>query len=310
MQEVMSTQGLTVTVPPSIPTLEEFVSLLKTRNLQRQERFFASFSYFSGEVDDLTLLCYSASLPGKNINNRTIRINGLDERRASTADYTGNSITLSFLVDPQFSPRNYFEKWMKACVGEVTTGREVGFYSDYAKEIKLYALMPAGIPGEKLLNLSPTIADRVDFGNQLTSNQGLGAAINKLFAKGSQKVDSAFARAKAGTIGRLDIASNPIYEAFRQIEDITYTIELKECWPTRLNSINMNYENSGVTRMDVEFTFKYWVSSVDVAPEDLADKANNKMNEFLNGFKKKIPGGSLDTFGVNLKNKITNVFNR
>jgi len=58
------------------------------------------------------LLCHQASLPGKNIGTRQLRINGLSRTFAQTADYMGDSITLEFLIDTDFTPRIIMERWM------------------------------------------------------------------------------------------------------------------------------------------------------------------------------------------------------
>ena len=168
---------------PSVPTLEQFITLVKTKGLARQERFFVQIS----DLDrDLTLLCDEATLPGKNIAVRTLRINGMDEYRASTVDYGGNSITLSFIIDTEWTARQAMEEWMITCVSSRMEGNEVGFYSDYVKSIGLYALVPAGIPGEALLNLSPTSSD---FGikaaaSGIIKNSGLGTVGNIVKSKG------------------------------------------------------------------------------------------------------------------------------
>ena len=153
-----------VTAPPDVPTLEQFISFVKTSGLARQERFFVQFyglGLGQNAERDLSLLCHEASLPGKNIAVRTLRINGIDEYRASTVDY-GGSITLSFIIDTSWIARKAMENWMSVCVDDKrfgTIGHQVGFYRDYVKNIELHALVPAGIPGEALLNFSPTSSD-------------------------------------------------------------------------------------------------------------------------------------------------------
>jgi len=311
----MTDLGLTYGTHQTIPTLENFVSLVKEKNLSRSERFFASFGYVTTQqkvMKDLQLLCEDINLPGKTIKNKTLRINGLDERRAQTAEYGGDNLTLNFLVDTDWTPRKYFEEWMGSCVGPVTEGKEVGFYSSYAKNISLFALMPAGLPGEKLLNLSPTVGDNLNLGAGLTQDARAGAAINKFLNRGSQKiVDKAVTATKAATVGRLDLASNPIFEAFRETENIMYEIHLIECWPTSINVMNMNWANPGFLRMSVNFTFKYWVSHAwnnDDYLDRVADSTQTSINDAMANFGQKISRKlpNLDNLGSDLQNKFRN----
>ena len=130
---------MATTPDAKVPTLEEFIALVRERGLARQERFFVCISDLDS---DLTLLCDEATLPGKNIAVRTLRINGMDEYRASTVDYGGNSITLSFIIDTDWTARQAMEQWVATCVSNRMEGNEVGFYADYVKQIELYTLVP------------------------------------------------------------------------------------------------------------------------------------------------------------------------
>ena len=122
-----------------VPTLEKFIALVREKGLARQERFFVEIAALNR---DLTLLCDEATLPGKNIAVRTLRINGMDEYRAATVDYGGNSITLTFIIDTDWTARQAMEEWVATCVSNRMEGNEVGFYADYVKNIGLYTLVP------------------------------------------------------------------------------------------------------------------------------------------------------------------------
>lgn len=122
-----------------VPTLREFIALVRKKGLARQERFFVEISALN---QDLTLLCDEATLPGKNIAVRTLRINGMDEYRAATVDYGGNSITLTFIIDTDWTARQAMEEWVATCVNNRMEGNEVGFYADYVQNIGLYTLVP------------------------------------------------------------------------------------------------------------------------------------------------------------------------
>jgi len=307
--------AVTVTALPSVPTLEQFISFVKTKGLARQERFFVQIS---GLDRDLTLLCDEASLPGKNIAVRTLRINGMDEYRASTVDYGGNSITLSFIIDTSWTARQAMEEWMTTCVSSRMEGNEVGFYSDYVKRIGLYALVPAGIPGEALLNLSPTSSD---FGikaaaSSILSNSGLsavgnigtGIVLDKLLSAGKRKIDNVTNAVKSKVTGLLGPVLNPILEAFRDTETIAFHIQLVDCFPTAINVMPLSYGGAGVHKMSVTFSYKYWTSSFDsLDPEGklgtgVAKSATDALSKFGKKYTDKIPQGtSLQSLGKDLK---------
>lgn len=314
---------------PSVPTLDEFIALIKTKNLSRMERFFVQFYLPSGittgassdmiaDIKSMILLCEEAAIPGKTITPRTFRINGLNEYRAETADYMGESITLQFLIDTDWGPRNIIEKWMNLCVSDPSVGREVAFYNQYAATITLHALIPAGIPGEKLANWSPTQAD-FNLRSQLPKSwiEGKsGVLLNKFINRGKQKIDQMATKAKTQLFGAIAPLANPLIEAFRETETIAYSIKLIECWPKSINVMPVSYSNPGVHRMNVTFTYKYWVSSIADDPQDFEDKLINKANSALSGQLKKvsdkIPGvaDKLSSLGNDLKAKALKKFGK
>lgn len=304
-------------IPPSIPTLEQFISFVKQRNLARQERFFVDLP---DAPRDLTLLCEEVAIPGKNIQPRAIRINGLNEYHAHTLDYMGDSITLQFFIDTDFIARNYIENWMEMCVTPASQGREVGFYNDYAKQINLYALMPAGLPGEALINWSPTQADTglieaLDtFNKDTPGGVRAGKALNKVMGQGKNFIDRKFARVKEQTIGRLELASNPIYEAFRESEKVIFSVSLKECWPKSINVMPLSYANPSVQRMNVTFTYKYYETHTfndTTLGEQLANKGTKALSDLLKKeVTAKVPVGGLPQLGVDARSQLSNFTRR
>ena len=247
-----------------VPTLDEFLSFIKTNNLARQERFFVTFTGSNPSIEkDLQLLCNTASLPGKTITPKTMRINGLTERRAGTMDYMGDSITLDFFVDPDFNVRQYMESWMENCVSSREAGNEVGYYVDYVRPIVLSVVMPAGIAGEKLFNFSPT---------QSTLDSGLlsgiqqakgktGLVLNKLLRVGKAKADTAIAKAKSQLTGSIGNALSPAIELLSDTEDVKFSIVLNDCWPVAINPSPLGYDAVGTMRMSVTFTYKNYSSN-------------------------------------------------
>jgi hypothetical protein len=297
------------------PTLQDFLSLIKTRNLARTERFFvqfappASLQQYSVKFRDMMLLCEEAAIPGKTIETRTLRINGLNEQRAHTADYMGDSITLQFYVDTDWTPREIMEKWMELCVNPARMGREVGWYDDYIGTMTLHALVPAGIPGEKLLNWSPTQAD---FGlnaavrDVQSKNNLAGVALSKALTAGKQKVDDLMNKAKTQVTAFARPVLNPLMELLRETETISYSVKFMECWPRAINVMPVGYGNMQVHKLSVTFTYKYWESSVN-DDQSWDEKLVNNINDSISKQAKKLtdslPKEKLSSFGADLKSK-------
>lgn len=280
--------------PP--PTLEQFISTVKTYNLSRQERFFVDFSFaksinitqsgdivlesLPSEFAKIRLLCDNITLPTKIINNKTLRINGLTERRVSTLDY-GENITLDFMVDAKYDVRQFFENWMNLCVSSRETGNEVNFYNKYALPINLYALMPAGIPGEKYLNLN---LDNINGLRDIADGAGIASGVlrktigfglnkaNNFIAKKKGELLNAVERRTAGirNVGALGLARDLLTEE----ENIVFNIVLRDCWPINISPIPMSWSNPGVGRLSVTFVYKSYKSNYetninsDLSPND------------------------------------------
>jgi hypothetical protein len=331
MPEDFSFQNREEIEKPSVPTLDQFLTLIKTKNLARMERFFVTFPSIVGSNGrEMTLLCEEAALPGKTISPRTFRINGLNEYRAETVDFMGDSITLQFLIDTDWIARHAMEEWMNQCVSPpggkynvssktTTSGREVSFYTDYAKDIVLHALVPAGIPGEKLANWSPTQAD-FDLKKQLPKSwtEGKpGLLLNKALNFGKTKIDRAATKAKTQLFGAIAPLANPLIEAFRDTETIAFSIKLVECWPKSINIMPLSWNNPGVHRMNVTFTYKYWVSSPpydfnENFEDEIMGKANEAISKQLKKVSDKIPGAAkkLSSLGNDLKAKAISKFGK
>lgn len=248
-------------LPP--PSLTDFLAFVRYNALARQERFNATFYWGANNNDNykLSLLCEQATLPGKTVNTRNLRINGLSEQRAETLDYMGDSITLQFFVDTDYTAKNYMDEWMNACVSKVERGKEVGFYKDYAKPIDLSVLAPGGIPGEALYNWSPTQADIGLRQGVATLGTKAGAVIGRGINLGKQRFDTEFAKAKS-RLGRIisPLVNNQFTDLLRTPEDVVYQVTLHECFPKQINMIPLGYDAVGLQRLSVTFAYKYWTS--------------------------------------------------
>ena len=219
----------------NIGTLQEFIALVKRNGLARTDRFVVNFAV----PQDVILLCEEASFPGKTIDTRTLRINGLSEQRAHTKNY-GGDLTLTFLVDNSWGVRDVFETWMETCIGAGSTTdsiqpaayREVGFYSDYVNDITITALTPIGssTPLPPIPSNSPFSAE---------------SAIFPIDTKG--------------------IPEQPTVVA----EVPTYSIIVREAFPKAIDSQPMSSSSvNQIHRLKVTFAYKYYtVASQAASPQ-------------------------------------------
>lgn len=280
--------------PLAPPSLTDFLSFVRYNALARQERFNATFYWGANNEDKykLSLLCEQATLPGKTVNTRNLRINGLNEQRAETLDYMGDSITLQFFVDTDYTVKNYMDAWMNACVSTVERGKEVGFYSNYAKPIDLSVLAPGGIPGEALYNWSPTQADIGLRQGAATLGAKAGAVIGRGINLGKQRLDTEFAKAKS-RLGRIisPLVNNQFTDLLRTPEDVVYQVTLHECFPKQINMIPLGYDAVGLQRLSVTFAYKYWTSKVldeETASEKAAGSLTRRVENIAAGAGKRL----------------------
>jgi hypothetical protein len=311
--DVQSLPAVKTTASVPVPTLDQFIAFVKTQNLARQERFFAQFYNIGLGGIDLALLCHQASFPGKNIGTRTLRINGLNRTFAQTVDYMGDSITLEFLVDTDFTPRLIMEQWMEECVSNFEDGHEVGYYENYVRDISLHALAPAGLPGEALFNWSPTQADLGLRDKITTSNRGANVALDKLFGRGKRLIDNKFTKIKSQAFGAVRGIAAPLLELATESEQVIYTITLKEAWPRSINVMPLGYDAVGVHRMNVTFAYHYWESTVNnpkLSGQDMADKATKGLQSKLSKYTDKIKPVDINKLGTDLKDKVKSTGSR
>jgi len=292
-----------------IPSLLEFIAFIKQNNLARSERFFVDFPGVN-QGQTLTMLCHQASLPGRNIASRVLRINGLDRQFAHTADY-GQEITLEFLMDTDYTPRAVMENWMNDCVSafEKDTSNEVGFYTEYTKNLTLNVLIPAGIPGEALFNWSPTQADLGLRDKITTSNKGANLAVDKLFMRGKRTLDNKFTKLKSQAFGAVRSIAAPVLELLTEADQIVCQVTLVDAWPKSVIMMPLGWDNSGVQRMSVTFTYHHWesaIAKVSLSGEETANNITQNMAKGLRKYTDKIPKQDLNKLGTDLKSGIKN----
>jgi hypothetical protein len=278
---------------PDVPKLSDFLALARNKNFSRTDRFMVKFNLplglmeeFSSETDvkSLTLMCEEAAFPGKIINPRPFRINGLTENRASTADYMGDSMTFQFLLDSTWLPRRVFERWMRLCVTGPESSREVGFYQDYISDISIFALVPA-LPQLEGVESSPTPSD-------LGARSGLGtegSRLRNLISRGKRLANDQLDKLKSEAGSYTDpLANSYLKDAARILniykagtdpnasvpaEKAVWGVKLHEAWPRAINVQQVAYNSPGFHKLNITFTYKYW-SSDAVTDIDIESKSH------------------------------------
>jgi hypothetical protein len=261
----------------NIGTLQEFMALVKRNGLARTDRFVVNFAV----PQDVILLCEEASFPGKTIDTRTLRINGLSEQRAHTKNY-GGDLTLTFLVDNSWGVRDVFEAWMETCIGAGSTTdsiqpaayREVGFYSDYVNDITITALTPVGsntplppIPSNSPFSSANLISSAKAFATSKL-NTATGVIQGNILGKSLSGIAQGLLGDAESAIFPIDtkgIPNQPTVVA----EVPTYSIIVREAFPKAIDSQPMSSSSiNQIHRLKVTFAYKYYtVASQAASPQ-------------------------------------------
>jgi len=122
--------------------IENFIAEIRKTNVARGTKYECTFTtnrslnIGAGNVGRrLALFCEEAQLPGKIVQTRSARFNALSEQRVHTIDYMGESVVFQFLLDEDFTAKEYFESWMESMIDYNT--REISFYKDIVGEVRI-----------------------------------------------------------------------------------------------------------------------------------------------------------------------------
>lgn len=88
-------------------------------------------------IQNLTMRCSSASLPGFDIGSQSYRIYGPARQMPYDVVYTGQ-LSLTFIVSRDMSERAFLEKWMSTVVNP--TDYKIGWYDDYTSRMTITIL--------------------------------------------------------------------------------------------------------------------------------------------------------------------------
>lgn len=163
----MATRGITPSTVPqigtSLNTIEKFRAETRKRDFARSHRFEVQItpprnlrgedgirdvtkgqpmathkSSAGNSARHLSLFVEDALIPGLLLGTRPIRLNNLNEQRATAIDFGGDSISLTFLVDTSWTAKDFFGDWMRGIVDKQT--REIAFPNDYYGSMEITAL--------------------------------------------------------------------------------------------------------------------------------------------------------------------------
>ena len=125
-------------------SLNRFQAEVRERGLARQNRFEIMFPIPAGlqrifnNIQIVNMFCESTSLPPQNISVKTQRIYGPVYQRPVSADYGGEGITMTFLLDQQMDIKALFDSWL----GIVVDPKQyfVHYQNDYVVPIEIMQL--------------------------------------------------------------------------------------------------------------------------------------------------------------------------
>ena len=281
--QLLAVQNVNATNDTYIPTLQQFIALSKRNGFARTDRFAVAFfppallSDGPWDVRDIALLCEDASFPTKTLNTRTLRIHGLNEQRAHTLDYGGESISFTFIVDQSWQTRLFFEEWMRLCIGRSvndaplgpsvpTPLREVEFYDNYVSRIQISSFAPMGsdvplppISSNGMFSSANLLSSAKAF---VTSklNTATGAINGNLFGKSLSGIAQGLLGDAESAIFPIDTKGIP-EQPDTQAEYSIYDITLYECFPKSIESQPMSSSSvNQYHRLKVTFAYKYYAT--------------------------------------------------
>jgi hypothetical protein len=251
-----------------VPSLQEFIAYGKTKHFSRADRFVVNMSVppglgqiYTNEVRDFNMLCEEAAFPGKSISPSVLRINALNELRAHTIDYMGDSITLQFIVDQKWEVRRFFEDWMSICVSN-RHSREVGFYEEYVTNLLVLSLSPfeSAVPAQR---------------------RGPWDVIGKT----KDTVQKLLPFANGNADEEVEVPSKS--------DEVMWGMQLYEVWPRTINVQGASYSMGQYQRLNVTFSYKNW-ESFSTDAELLGYPPEESADPLLSPMRVGVPSGVVD----------------
>lgn len=122
-------------------------------------------SFSSASTESINILCSGVNLPGRQIMTQERRIGTIMEKVAYDQAY--DDVNMSFYLLNNYGMRRYFEEWQNLAINQNTY--EVGYKSDYAKDVKITQLDRDGnsVYTLTLQDAFPTTLDQIELKNEL-----------------------------------------------------------------------------------------------------------------------------------------------
>jgi hypothetical protein len=242
-----------VSAGSSIETLK--AELSKSGGLAKANQFMVQLpqlASFSVDAQTLNIFCTVASLPGRQITSIDQAM-GTTQRKIANG-YATTDLTLTFLVGNDHVARQYFEAWQAEAHDPVS--RTVGYFEDYTYPVKI-ALIERG------LRLS-------------------------LFKKQLGFVDKipSFIRNRLPKVGPIDLQQGEIDAGASFNEKKTYSVSLRECYPTTISDQQLGNAEEGVMELTVQLSYTDWESTVGThtgTGEAIGRGAISSLTNFLLG---------------------------
>lgn len=129
-------------------SIDDFITQVYSRGLARANRYEVIFSppnimrghsTSSGESPRLlSMFVEDVVFPGLLVGTRAYRLNNLNQQRATSIDFMGDSINFNILVDTSWTVKDFIGDWMRKIVDPVS--REIEYPNEYYGRINLFAL--------------------------------------------------------------------------------------------------------------------------------------------------------------------------
>jgi len=128
--------------------INDFLSQVRTKDFARSNRFEIEFfvppimrdhqSATDGSSKVISMMVEDAMFPGILVGTRPLRINNFNEQRANAIDFGGDSVTFTFLIDKDWSSKDFFSDWARKTINP--TNRKIRYPEEYYSAITLKAL--------------------------------------------------------------------------------------------------------------------------------------------------------------------------
>jgi len=129
-------------------SINDFITQVKSADLARANRYEVIFSppnimrgHSTSSGDSprlLSMFVEDVMFPGLIVGTRAYRLNNLNQQRATSIDFMGDSIAFTILVDTSWTVKDFIGDWMRKIVDPVS--REIEYPNEYYGRINLFAL--------------------------------------------------------------------------------------------------------------------------------------------------------------------------